>query len=357
MFSSKFTISDVTVYLWIAGEVDSGATMNQIFRAAKFANSPSVLVTAQEVIVPRVYEKFNVAHYKEAKTMPRDLLLQEIPKHEGLYCLLRDKIDKQVLDQAKKLKVISTMSVGFDHIDIKECKKRGIIVTTTPDVLTETTAETTVALLLATARRFPEAIREAKTGGWGTWQPFYMCGVGLRDSTVGIIGFGRIGQSVAKKIKAFGPSKILFFDPCPNQEVARAVGAEAASVEEILSKSDFVILTCAATAENKGMMNKAMFKKMKKNAVLVNTSRGTLVVQNDLHEALKNGTIRAAGLDVTTPEPLPLDSPLFKLDNCLVLPHIGSATEATRKDMMELAESGLIAGLTGQEIPAKVRVA
>lgn len=329
--------------------------MQNILRTAPFAKAASVLVTAQEVVVPRIYEKFNVSHYQYAKTMPRELLLEEIPKHDALYCLLRDKIDKEVLDLGKKLKVISTMSVGFDHIDIQECKKRNIIVTTTPDVLTETTAETTVALLLATARRFPEAIAQAKTGGWGTWSPFYMCGVGVRNSTVGIVGLGRIGQSVARKLKTFNPSRILFNDPKPDLSRAREIGAEYVSMDALLEQSDFVILTCVATAQNKGMMNKEAFGKMKKNAIIINTSRGTLVDQDDLHDALTSGKIRAAGLDVTTPEPLPLDNPLFKLNNCLILPHIGSATEATRKDMMELAEDGLIKALTGQNVPDHIR--
>uniref|UniRef100_A0A0N5B121 Glyoxylate reductase/hydroxypyruvate reductase n=1 Tax=Syphacia muris TaxID=451379 RepID=A0A0N5B121_9BILA len=313
--------------------------------------------------------------------MPPELLMAEIPKFEGLFCLLRDKIDKALLDRAEKLKVISTMSVGYDHIDINECKKRGIIVTITPDVLTETTAETTVALLLATARRFPEAIRDAKMGGWGTWEPFYMsvtsflrvfnfrsrkntesdrylrCGVGVRDSVVGIIGFGRIGQSVAQKIASFNPSKILYYDPHPNEKAGKISGVQRVSMDELLAESDFVCLNCAATKENKEMMNKTTLNKMKDDAVLINTSRGTLIDQNALYEALKYGKIRAAGLDVTTPEPLPIDSPLFKLDNCVILPHIGSSTVATRTEMMKLAEDSLFAGLTGAELPPRVRVA
>ncbi|MFH4979415.1 hypothetical protein AB6A40_006124 [Gnathostoma spinigerum] len=339
----------------------------------RYEGAPSVLVTAKEVVVPRIYEKLNVTHYEEAKTMRRDLLLSEIPKHEGLYCLLRDKIDKELLDLGKKLKVVSTMSVGYDHIDLEECKRRNIVVTITPDVLTETTAETTVALLLATARRIPEGVMEAKTGGWGTWSPFYMCGVGIRQSTVGIIGFGRIGQSVASKLKAFHPDQIIFNDLYPNMEKAKELGCKSVSIDELYRKSDFIIITCLATPQNKGMINKDAFSKMKSNVVLVNTSsisqlgymsvsiiiryRGTLINQPDLITALSNGTIRAAGLDVTVPEPLPLDSPLLKLKNCVVLPHIGSATMQTRKDMMELAEDGILAVLAGGKMPPRIRVA
>ncbi|VDN03762.1 unnamed protein product [Thelazia callipaeda] len=335
---------------------DTLPKMQNIIRSTKFSNAASVLITAGDITVPRIYDRFNVCQYKEVKSMPKNVLMEEIPKHEGLYCLLRDKIDKELISAAKKLRVISSMSVGFDHIDVEECKKRNIVVTVTPNVLTETTAETTIGLLIATARRFPEAIREVKTGGWGTWSPYYMCGVGLRDSTIGIIGMGRIGASVAEKLKSFHPNRILFYDISYDQKKTEKLGIDYACIDDLYSKSDFIILNCVATENNKGMINKNSLSKMKRNAVLINTSRGTLINQKDLYEALTKGQIRAAGLDVTTPEPLPLDDPLLKLDNCVILPHVGSATEATRKDMMRLAETCLIEGLTDGKIPDDARI-
>uniref|UniRef100_A0A914ZHA5 Glyoxylate reductase/hydroxypyruvate reductase n=2 Tax=Parascaris univalens TaxID=6257 RepID=A0A914ZHA5_PARUN len=332
-------------------------SMQQLLRTAKFASTvPSVLVTAQEVIVPRIYERFNVTQFQENKTMPRDLLLKEIPNHDAVYCLLRDKIDKEFLNHAKKLKLVASMSVGFDHIDVKECKKRGITVTNTPEVLTETTAETAVTLLLVTARRIPEGIHQAKSGGWGTWSPFYMCGDGIRNSTIGMIGLGRVGGSVVTKLKSFLPQRIIFTDIKPDLHRAEQLGIEYVSFDNLLASSDFVILTCAATPENKNLMNKTAFQKMKKNATLINIARGTLVNQDDLVDALKNGTIKAAGLDVTVPEPLPLDHPLFKLDNCVILPHMGSATVATRKDMMALAEDAIVQYFSGGKINPKTLV-
>ncbi|MFH4982434.1 hypothetical protein AB6A40_009143 [Gnathostoma spinigerum] len=338
----------------------SAEGVSEISRTIRFKNRPSLLVTAKDVTLPRIYEKLNVAQYGRQKAMPRDLLLSEIGNFEGLYCLLRDKIDKKVLDAAKRLKVISTMSVGYDHIDIEECRKRNIVVTYTPDVLTETTAETTIALLLTTARRIPEAIEDVKTGRWGTWSPFYMCGVGICNSTVGIIGFGRIGRSVAEKVKAFSPKRVVFYDTHPDKEVkvetARRLRCESVTLEDLLRCSDFVILNCSATNENKDMINRRTLSMMRRNAVLINTSRGTLINQTDLCDALTEGVIRAAGLDVTTPEPLPISSPLLKLPNCVVFPHIGSATEATRREMMKLAEDCILAVLADGKMPSNARI-
>lgn len=211
-----------------------------------------------------------------------------------------------------------------------------------------------VALLLATSRRLPEAINEARTGGWVSWAPTWMTGPGLQGATVGIAGFGRIGQAVAKRVKAFNSGKILYFNRSERKE-AQEVGAVKVSFDELLQESDFIICCSALVPETKELFNKAAFEKMKRSAVFVNTSRGQLVDQNALIEALENNTIRAAGLDVTTPEPLPLENPLFKLKNCVVLPHIGSASIEARNIMSELVAKNILAVLQGSNMPAELK--
>lgn len=262
-----------------------------------------------------------------------------------MFCLLTDKVDAEVLDNAgKNLKIIATMSVGYDHLDIQEIKKRGIKIAYTPDVLTDATAELAVGLLLATSRRLLEANEEARTGGWSSWSPFWMCGPGLQYSTIGIVGFGRIGQEIAARLRAFKPKRIIYFNRSEKTQ-AREIGAERVTFDELLSESDFISVSCALTPETKEMFSDAAFKKMKRTAIFVNTSRGDVVDQDALVKALQEKTILGAGLDVMTPEPLPLNSPLFKLKNCVILPHIGSACIETRNEMAVLCAKNIIAAL------------
>ncbi|CAF4878612.1 unnamed protein product [Pieris macdunnoughi] len=286
--------------------------------------------------------------------IPKADFIKSVQGVNGIYCCITDKIDKELLDAAgPELKVVATISVGYDHIDVGECKKRGIKIGYTPDVLTDATAELTLALLLCTSRRLPEAMHEARTGGWVSWAPTWMTGPGLADATVGIVGFGRIGQAVAKRVKSFNTSQLLYFNRSEKSE-AKEIGATKVSFDELLTKSDFVICCAALAPETKEMFNRNAFKKMKNSAVFINTSRGGIVDQNALIEALQNGTIRAAGLDVTSPEPLPLDSPLFKLKNCVILPHIGSAAIQTRSNMSEMTANNILAGLNGTKMPAQL---
>ncbi|NXQ00058.1 GRHPR reductase, partial [Vidua macroura] len=254
------------------------------------------------------------------------------------------------------LKVISTLSVGFDHLALDEIKKRGIRVGYTPDVLTDATAELSVALLLSACRRLPEAAEQVKSGGWTTWKPLWMCGHGLSDSTVGIVGLGRIGQAVARRLKPFGVRRFLYTGSGPKPESAAEFGAEFVPLTRLAEESDFVVVTCALTPATQGMCNKDFFGRMKKTSVFVNTSRGAVVNQEDLYEALAQGQIAAAGLDVTTPEPLPTDHPLLSLRNCVILPHIGSATYATRSAMAVLAAKNLLAGLRGEPMPHELQL-
>ncbi|KAG9486564.1 hypothetical protein GDO78_006761 [Eleutherodactylus coqui] len=237
-----------------------------------------------------------------------------------------------------------------------EIKKRGIRVGYTPDVLTEATAELTVALLLATCRRLPEAIQEVKSGGWKSWAPMWMCGYGLSNSTVGIIGLGRIGIAVAQRLKPFGVKKFLYSGRRPRPECAAGVNAEYVSCEKLTEDSDFVVVSCALTPETEGLCNKDFFSRMKKTAVFINISRGSAVNQEDLYQALVSGQIAAAGLDVTTPEPLPTNHPLLGLKNCVILPHIGSATYSTRNTMAVLAVTNLLKGLAGEEMPSELKI-
>ncbi|XP_060093005.1 glyoxylate reductase/hydroxypyruvate reductase [Heteronotia binoei] len=284
-------------------------------------------------------------------------LLAGVAGKDGLLCLLSDRIDKEVLDAAgPTLKVISTLSVGYDHLAIDEIKKRGIRVGYTPDILTDATAELTVALLLATSRRLPESVEEVKNGGWTTWKPLWMCGYGLSGSTVGIIGLGRIGQAVARRLKPFRVKRFLYSGRHPKPEAAAEFAAEFVPLAKLVEESDFVIVSCSLTPDTQGMCNRDFFCKMKKTALFINISRGAVVNQDDLYDALVKGRIAAAGLDVTTPEPLPPAHPLLSLKNCVILPHIGSATYATRNNMSVLAANNLLAGLKGERMPSELHL-
>uniref|UniRef100_UPI0037E8DD1F glyoxylate reductase/hydroxypyruvate reductase n=1 Tax=Semicossyphus pulcher TaxID=241346 RepID=UPI0037E8DD1F len=286
--------------------------------------------------------------------LPRAELLKGVQGAHGLLCMLSDKVDAEVLDAAgPNLKVISTLSVGFDHLALDEIKKRGIRVGYTPDVLTDATAELTVALLLATARRLPEAVEEVKNGGWTSWKPLMMCGYGLSGSTVGVIGLGRIGMAIARRLMPFGVKRLLYSGRSAKADAAE-VNGEFVPLDTLVSESDFIVVSCSLTPETQGLCDKAFFSKMKNTAVFVNSSRGAVVNQEDLYEALNSGQIAAAGLDVTTPEPLPTNNPLLTLKNCVVLPHIGSATYSTRGIMSALSVQNLLGGLKGSDMPSEL---
>uniref|UniRef100_A0A673G6M8 Glyoxylate reductase/hydroxypyruvate reductase n=2 Tax=Sinocyclocheilus rhinocerous TaxID=307959 RepID=A0A673G6M8_9TELE len=298
----------------------------------------------------------NLSVWDSDEPVPRAELLKGVAGAHGLLCLLSDKIDAEVLDAAgPNLKVISTLSVGFDHLAIDEIKKRGIRVGYTPDVLTDATAELTVALLLATCRRLPEGVEEVKNGGWSTWKPLWLCGYGLSGSTVGVIGLGRIGLAIARRLKPFGVKRLLYTGRQPKPQ-AQEIDGEYVPLDTLVRGSDFVVVSCSLTPDTQGLCDKTFFSKMKKTSIFINTSRGAVVNQEDLFGALSSGQIAAAGLDVTTPEPLPTDHPLLTLKNCVVLPHIGSATYSTRGVMSELTANNLLAGLTGSEMPSELKL-
>ena len=276
-------------------------------------------------------------------------LLEALPKAEGLLTMLTVRVDDALLAEAPNLRVVSQMAVGVDNIDLDACAKRGLLVGHTPGVLTDATADTAMTLLLATARRLPEASLDAKEGRWGTWNPVQWLGVDLAGSTIGIVGMGAIGQATARRARAFG-MKVIYHSRSRYPEIEAELEAEKVPFGELLHQSDFVSLHTPLTAETKHLIDAAALKAMKPSAILINTARGGVIDQDALIAALKNGEIKAAGLDVTSPEPLPNDSPLFSLTNCLVLPHIGSATERTRRRMAELACENLILGLEGKPL-------
>ena len=255
----------------------------------------------------------------------------------GILCLLTDRIDARVLDETPYVRVISNYAVGADNIDLTEARRRGIAVGVTPGVLTDATADLTMALILAAARKLPEASSDAREGRWQTWEPAGWLGLELRGARLAVIGFGRIGRAVAERARAFGMEVV---------PVGR--GAEPRNA---LEQADVVTLHVPLTDETRGMIGRSELAQMKPTAILVNTARGGLVDTEALTQALNKNEIGAAALDVTDPEPLPPDHPLYTLPNALIVPHIGSATHATRERMAELAVDNLLAGLEGRDLP------
>ncbi len=268
---------------------------------------------------------------------------------EGLYCLLTDRVDAALLEAAPRLRVISQMAVGYDNIDLAACTARGIPVGNTPGVLTETTADLTFALMLATARRVVEAAAAVRAGEWRTWKPMWLTGPDVWGATLGIVGMGRIGAAVARRAAGFG-MRVLYHNRSESPE-ATALGAQRATLDDLLAQSDFVSLHCPLTAETTGLVDEAFLRGMKRSAIFINTARGPMVDEAALCRALREGWIGAAGLDVTAVEPIPMDSPLLALPNCLILPHIGSASVATRTRMAQMAADNLLAGLAGRRLP------
>jgi lactate dehydrogenase-like 2-hydroxyacid dehydrogenase len=303
----------------------------------------------------RVREATDATVWEDELPPPRDRLLAGVEGCDGILTLLTDRVDDELLERAGlQLKVVSNFAVGFDNIDVAACTRRGIPVGNTPGVLTETTADLAFALLMAAARRLPEADRYVRDGRWKTWGPMLLMGPDVHGSTLGIVGFGRIGQAMARRARGFG-MRILYHDlERAPKSVEAEHGATFMTLEGLLPESDFVSLHTNLSPETKGLINAERLGWMKPTAVLVNTSRGPVVDSMALVEALKAGTIAAAALDVTDPEPLPADHPLVGLDNCLVVPHIASASRATRGKMAAMAAANLLAGLRGDRLPTPV---
>jgi len=285
---------------------------------------------------------------------PAAVLRQKIADCDGLVSLLTDKIDGPLLDVAPRLKVISNFAVGFNNIDVPAATERGIAIGNTPGVLTDATADMAFCLLIAAARRVVEGHQYTLAGKWKTWEPLGHLGQDLAGRTLGIIGMGRIGYALAKRCRGGWDMKILYHDVYKNDMAEKDLGARQVDLDTLLAVSDFISLHADLNDKTRGLIGADQLKKMKRTAVLVNSARGPLIDQEALAAALKAGTIFAAGLDVTDPEPLAPDDPLLKLPNAILAPHIASATVQTRNNMAEICARNLIAGLTGQPLPAWV---
>ena len=273
-------------------------------------------------------------------------LIAAVSGKDGLLSLLTDAVDVEVIAAGTGLRVISNCAVGVDNIDLKAASARRIAVGNTPDVLTDATADLAFALLLCAARRIVEGAQYVKAGKWKTWDLRLLLGADLTGRTLGIVGLGRIGKAVAKRAVGFGLHVIY----CDSAD-APTSGAAGVTLDELLTRSDFVSLHVPLNQGTRHLINDATLAKMKPTAILVNTSRGPVVDHDALFRALRDGRLFAAGLDVTEPEPLPPESPLLDLPNCIVVPHLGSASVWTREQMALLAAENLIAGVQGKRLP------
>jgi phosphoglycerate dehydrogenase-like enzyme len=277
-------------------------------------------------------------------------LQDALPEADALITLLVDPIDAQILARAPHLKVVSNMAVGVDNIDLQACTRRRIPVGHTPGILTAGTADLTWALLLACARNLPRAQKDAQEGRWTTWDPTGWLGMDLEGATLGIIGMGKIGTAVAQRSSGFG-LKLLFANRSPRPDLENELGASQVSFSELLRESDFLSLHVPLNDGTHHLIDRQALKAMKSSAILINAARGAVVDTDALLEALDNDWIAGAGLDVTDPEPLPPDHPLYHNPRCLILPHIGSATHHTRKTMAYIAGQNAAAGLAGNQLP------
>jgi glyoxylate reductase len=279
----------------------------------------------------RLRAEHDIDVWPESDPPPREELLRRVGEADALLSLLTDEIDAELMGS---LRAIANYAVGTDNIDVVAATQRGIPVGNTPDVLTETTAELAFALMIAAARRIVEADRYVRDGRWGEWSPDLLLGRDLHGSTLGIVGFGRIGRAVARRAEGFGMTVI-----------------HGLPLEELLERSDFVSLHAPLTPETRGLIGAAELERMKPTAILVNTARGPMVDTDALADALRSGTIAGAGLDVTDPEPLPADHQLLQAPNLVVAPHIGSASHRTREAMADMAVDNLLAALAGERMP------
>lgn len=286
----------------------------------------------------------------EAVPVPRQVLEEQIAAVDGLFCLLTEQIDADLLGRASKLKVVSNMAVGYNNIDVAHAAEKGIVVTNTPGVLTETTADLTFALLMATARRIVEAADFIRQGGWQTWSPMLLTGQDVHGATLGIIGLGRIGESLAKRAKGFD-MRVLYHSRTRREAAEHALGLEYAEFDTLLKEADYVCVMTPYTPATHNLIGQRELSLMKRTAILINTARGGIVNEEALFAALKDGAIWAAGLDVFAEEPVRLDHPLLTLPNVVTLPHIGSASINTRTRMAELAAINLLYGVTGRTPP------
>lgn len=302
-----------------------------------------------DYIIKKYEEKYEITMWNQAETpVPRDVLLKEVADADALFSTLSEEINDELFEAGKNLKVVSNLAVGYDNIDLNAAREHGVPVTNTPDVLTETTADLTFALLMATARRLIEGSKCIEENKWENWAPFMLAGTDIHHKTIGIVGMGRIGEAVAKRAKGFNMN-IIYHNRSRKADFEIAVEADYKEFDELIEEADFVVSLLPLTNETKEKFNKTVFKKMKNSAIFINASRGGVVNEADLYDALVSEEIRAAGLDVFADEPIKNNHPLVSLDNVVALPHIGSASVETREKMIHLCFDNIDAVLSGKK--------
>jgi glyoxylate reductase len=302
----------------------------------------------------RLRASHEVDVWTERLPPPYEELSARAAEVEGLLALLTDRVDAALIEHCPRLRVISNYAVGYDNIDIDAATARGIAVGNTPDVLTEATADLTWALLLAAARKLPEAAEAVPAGDWLTWEPARYLGAAVQGAVLGIVGLGRIGRAVARRAAGFDMTVLYSGGGSGASGSSEALASEV-GFEELLAAADFVSLHCPLTPATHHLIDAAALGRMRSSAILINTARGPIVDPAALREALEAGVIAGAALDVTEPEPPGLDDPLLSAPNLIVVPHIGSATRFAREEMAELAVSNLLAGLEGRPLPHQVQ--
>ncbi|MFJ3390467.1 2-hydroxyacid dehydrogenase [Lysinibacillus sp. NPDC086135] len=305
-------------------------------------------------IVEPLKEYYDIEQWEEEEVViPREKLLAAVADCEVLWVTLADQVDEELLLHAPKLKLVTNLAVGYNNIDVKALRKREIMATNTPGVLTNTTADLVWGLLLATARRIPESERYLREGKWKSWYPMQLVGKDVSGSTIGIIGMGRIGQAVARRAKGFD-MKILYNNRRRRHEVEEMYGFQYVSLEDLLKHSDFVVIMTPFNNDTVGLIGAKELALMKDDAVLINASRGGIIDENALYDTLKNGKLWAAGLDVFEQEPIALSHPLLTLPNVVAIPHIGSASLQTRTAMLMLNVKELTAYGQGKAVTNRI---
>jgi len=305
-------------------------------------------------IVELLQEFYEISQWDEEEiVIPREKLLAAVADCEVLWVTIADQVDEELLSHAPNLKLVTNLAVGYNNIDVKALKKRGIMATNTPGVLTNTTADLVFGLLLATARRIPESERYLREGKWKSWYPMQLVGKDVSGATIGIIGMGRIGQAVARRAKGFD-MKILYNNRRRRHEAEEMYGFLYVSLEDLLKQSDFVVIMTPYNSDTEGLIGAKELALMKEDAVLINASRGGIIDEDALYDVLKNGKLWAAGLDVFEQEPIAMDHPLLTLPNVVALPHIGSASLETRTAMLMLNVKALTAYGQGKAISNRI---